>query len=485
MKRNVADSLINQIRKLKPEQYELNDKGNGQLYADVYRDILRFNATAKEWYWFNDKRWQQDTGGMIAERKAKELSDALFIYATSIEDNAVRTEYIKHVARMGSRRTRKTMIDDSRDINFIVNSDLDKDLYLLNCQNGVLNLKTFEFMEHSPDFLLSKIANVVYDPTASDAEWVKFIDEVLQRNKPKIEYVQKLLGLSTTGCTNEECCYLFYGASTRNGKSTVTETYSYMLGNTDGYALNMKPETLAQKQNSDSRQTSGDIARLDGCRFLNASEPPKRMIFDVALLKTLLGRDSITARHLYQSEFQFTPIFKLFINTNFLPLITDDTLFSSGRLNVITFDKHFTPQEQDKGLKDRLKKPENLSGLLNWCLAGLKKYYEEGAVPPQVVVAATEEYRVNSDKVGNFISECLEKSECNSSVKEVYGRYMEWCQENGFGAENKSNFTAELNSKGLIASGKINGVSYKQVVKGYEVGRFDSVEVRENVPFLT
>ena len=483
MKKKVSDNLINKIRELKPERCELNDKDNGQLFANVYRDILRYNATAKEWYWFNGQRWQQDIGGMKAEQKAKELSDALYVYATGIEDDAVRTEYIKHVARMGSRRVRKTMIDDSRDIYFIVNEDLDRDLYLLNCKNGVLNLKTFEFTKHSPDFLMTKIANVEYNPSVSSAEWKKFVDEVMQGDKSKTEYLQKLLGYSLTGGTNEESCYLLYGASTRNGKSTLVETYAYMLGNTDGYALNMKPETLAQKNNTDSRQASGDIARLDGCRFLNASEPPKRMVFDVALLKTLLGRDSITARHLHQSEFQFTPVFKLFINTNFLPLITDDTLFSSGRLNVITFDRHFKPEEQDKGLKDRLKKPDNISGLLNWCIDGLKKYYAEGATPPECVTAATEEYRTNSDKIGNFISECLEESEENSSIKAVYEQYSEWCRENGFGAENKSNFTAELNSKGLLGAGLINGMTYKRVVRGYTIGKFEPVENEKNIPF--
>ena len=60
--------------------------------------------------------------------------------------------------------------------------------------------------------------------------------------------------------------------------------------------VSVKPESLAQKQNIDSRQASGDIARLAGCRLCNASEPPKRMLFDTALLKTLLGRDSITCR---------------------------------------------------------------------------------------------------------------------------------------------------------------------------------------------
>lgn len=62
---------------------------------------------------------------------------------------------------------------------------------------------------------------------------------------------------------------------------------------------------------------------------MNASEPPKRMLFDTALLKSLLGleRDSITARHLHQREFEFIPKFKLVINTNYLPTITDDTVF--------------------------------------------------------------------------------------------------------------------------------------------------------------
>lgn len=483
IKRRVSNDLMGKIIKLQPEQYELNDKGNACLFADMYRDCLRYNSTAKEWFYYNGQRWRQDTGGMIAEGKAKELSDVLCAYAYQIQDDAVRASYMRHVAKLGSRRVRKTMLDDSRDLNFITNADLDKDLYLLNCQNGVLDLRTFEFKPHSPDFLMEKIAQVTYNPAANSAEWENFINAVLQGNQAKIRYLQKLLGYALTGGTNEETCYLLYGASTRNGKSTLVETYAYMLGNADGYALNMKPETLAQKQSADSRQASGDIARLDGCRFLNASEPPKRMIFDVALLKTLLGRDSITARHLHQSEFQFVPVFKLFINTNFLPLISDDTLFTSGRLNVITFDRHFKPEEQDKGLKDRLKEPDNLSGLLNWCIEGLKAYYAEGAAPPECVTAATAEYRANSDKIGNFISECLEESDKNTTVKDVYEKYVVWCRDSGFGAENKSNFTAELSGKGLIGSGKVNGMTYKKVVKGYAIADFEKLSDERGTPF--
>lgn len=95
--------------------------------------------------------------------------------------------------------------------------------------------------------------------------------------------------------------------------------------------------------------------------FLQIMTKPESVLLKLSRLKSLLGRDSITARHLYQRETTFIPKFKLVINTNFLPTITDDTVFSSGRINVISFDRHFEPQEQDKDLKNRLRDKQELS----------------------------------------------------------------------------------------------------------------------------
>lgn len=465
-------NIMSQLRQIKPEcNMELSDMGNGWLFAEIFKDMCRFNATAKEWYIYSHGVWQQDTGGMISSQFAKALADCLFIYCTEISDSKLKEPFIKHCARLGQLRYRETMLKDARDHHFFYAEELDKDLYLLNCQNGVLNLKTFEFMEHSPDFLCGKIANVVYDPEQSAEAWETFVNQVLEENKPKIEYLQKLFGYALTGSTAEECCYMLYGSTTRNGKSTAIETFAYMLGNTGGYSMNMRPETLAMKPNNDSRSASSDIARLQGCRFLSCAEPPKKMIFDVALLKTLLGRDQITARFLHQNEFQFVPVFKLFFNTNFLPVVTDVTLFSSGRISVVTFDRHFKPSEQDRSLKDKLKQPKNLSGLLNWCIVGLKKYYAEGLTPPPEVTAATDQYRNDSDKIGCFINECLiEKPDKNTKLKDVYTEYEKWCSDNGFGCENRNNFTAEMKNKGLYkSSGTVNGKTCRNIVKGYVI----------------
>lgn len=477
-KAKVPKAIINRLKELGADiNFSLNDKGFGELFAEVYKNTCRYNATAKEWFFYNGKVWTRDEGSMRTLNKAKELADSLLIYATTIQDENVKKNFLDYASKLGQLRFRETMVKDSRDIYFVTQSDFDKNLELFNCQNGTLNLKTFEFAPHNPDDLLSKISNVVYEPSAKSEEWEKFIDEVMQGDTEKIEYLQKILGYALTADTNLETCFILYGATTRNGKSTLIETLLYMLGNTAGYGMSMRPETLAQKQNKDSRQASGDIARLDGCRFLNASEPPKRMIFDVGLLKNLLGRDSITARHLHEREFEFIPRFKLFINTNFLPLITDDTLFTSGRINVITFDRHFEPHEQDKNLKSKLIKPDNLSGIFNWCIEGLKMYYTDGATPPQAVTNATAEYRTNSDKIGNFITECLEpRIGTNIKALDVYIKYKEWCSNNGFGVENKGNFFDELRGKNIFAtSGTINGKTVRNVVRDYILIR-DEVE---------
>ena len=469
------------LKDLHAETFETSDKGFGRLFATVYKDKHRYNPSRKDFMLYDGKRWVDDIEGLAARASAKDLSDALVRYAVGVDAEG---KYLKAVAPLCNIRNRNNMLQDSRDVYYFTNEDLDKNDYLLNLQNGTLDLSEAEprFIKYSPDLLLSKICNVEYQPEATCKEWEKFLNEIMQNDNDKIQYLQKIAGLSLTGNTEQETCFILYGSTTRNGKSTFCETLIHLLGD---YALTMKPESLAVKQNLDSRQASGDIARLAGCRLCNASEPPKRMLFDTALLKSLLGRDSITARHLHQREFSFIPKFKLVINTNYLPTITDDTVFSSGRINVISFDRHFEPQEQDKHLKDKLRNKRELSGILNWCIEGLRLYRAEGLEPPQAVKNVTETYRSDSDKIGNFINECLVKSGKNSKAKDIYNAYVKWCDDNGYGCENKGNFFAELKTKGLFMnSGTVEGKTVKNIVRGYTIEEnFIEVDSSEPLPF--
>ena len=56
--------------------------------------------------------------------------------------------------------------------------------------------------------LLSKICNVSYAPDAICPEWNKFLEQIMQGDKEKIQYLQKIAGLSLTGNTEEETCFI-------------------------------------------------------------------------------------------------------------------------------------------------------------------------------------------------------------------------------------------------------------------------------------
>lgn len=463
------NDVIERINDINPHDKELykkrDDLSLSRLFSDVFKDCARYNATAKEWYYYDGRVWKRDTGTMVIERYMKTFVKALTVYSLKVDDS----DYTRFISKYGDRTGRKRVIEDARDFNFVEQEDFDNNPNLFNCQNCVIDLQTGERLQHNPDLMLSKIANVSYDPEKKSLDFDRFIHEVMMDDEEKIQYLQKIFGYCLTGENTQEQCYMCYGSTTRNGKSTLLETIGYMFGD---YAMNIQPETLAQRERN-SRNASGDIARLDGCRFLHMSEPPKRMKFDVALLKTLIGRDPITARHLHEREFEFIPVFKLVINTNYLPVVTDDTLFSSERVKVISFDRHFSPEEQDRTLKKRLQYSYNLSGILNWCLDGLKAFQKEGGVltEPDAVKKATEDYRNKSDKIQNFIDDCLTYHiGQNTSVKDAYTVFGYWCQDNGFGTENKSNFIEEVKTKDIYAkTGTVFGRSMYNVIKDHTI----------------
>ncbi len=461
LKHKILDGIRNLDPANNPAYKKLDGISLSRLFSDVTKDIIRYNVTQKAWNVYDGMVWKPDLESMETERIAKIFTDAMYIYSGDADES-----WKTAAAKLGNRKNRVALIQDARDFNYISADMLDKNDNLFNCQNCVIDLNTFKVIEHSPDQLLSKVSRAVYDPDASSADFEKFIDEIMDGDQEKSRYLQKTMGMCLTVNTEQEEFYLLYGSTTRNGKSTLLETISYMLGD---YSLTMTVETLAQTKR-DSRNASGDLARLKDVRMVTAAEPPKRMLLNVELLKSLVGRDTITARHLYEREFQFIPCFKLLINTNYLPVVTDDTLFKSDRVKVISFDRHFDESEQDKSLKGRLRSDDNLSGILNWCLEGLRLYRSEGLNPPASVIKATEQYRTESDKIGLFFTEVMVPSDHNTTGKDVYQAYARWCKANNYGTESKKNFFSDLKSRNLLHdTGTVNGFTAFNVVKSYVI----------------
>lgn len=451
--------------------FPVTDLKAGELIGKIF-DQCRYNTTAKSWYYFDGKRLTLDAESMHVEHAAAVFCDALLLYSLFYLNDDVTPEerlaFRRQCEGLTKRARRIAAIQDARKYNAFSSADTDKNPSLFNVQNGVYDTDTFQLLPHSPDLMLSKIAGCEYRPEAQSQDFAEFIDQVLQGDQEKIRFLQTFCGYILAGRPVEECFLILYGATTRNGKGTFCETLLRMFGD---YGASIRPETLAVKKSRDGSAASDDIARLAGVRFLNCSEPAKGLHLDEALVKSLTGGDKITARHLFERFFEFYPQFTIMMNVNFLPVVTDATLFASGRVMVLPFERHFEEAEQDKGLKARLQEPENLSAVFNWCIEGLRRYREEGLQLPASVICATSEYADDSDKVKRFWNDELEKCS-GSAVKgaDVYERYKEWCSASGLYAESKQNFFQLLRGRGLLQkTGVVNGISFYNVVPDYRL----------------
>ena len=434
------DKLSN-LNPIDVAKYPWTDIGAGMLFADFYQEKLRYVPERKSWFYYENGIWTHDIGGLKTMKLCMALANLLHMYALKIEDEHKRKIYMDYSKKWQSHNYRVNILKDAQVYHPISISEFDSDPYIFNCKNGTLDVRKRTCQEHKSSDKLTKISNVAFDSNAHSDRWDNFILEIMSGDIEKAKFLQKIFGYGLTGDTRHECMTILYGASTRNGKGTLCESVLKVLGS---YGCTARPETIAQKSNTNSSQPSEDIARLAGVRFVNISEPGKGLVLNAAQVKSMTGNDTLNARFLHENSFDFRPLFKLYINTNYLPTVNDMTIFTSGRIIIIPFERHFDESEQDKSLKKEFAKDEVQSAILNWLLDGYELLQKEGLAIPQSVKDATAQYQHNSDKLQLFIDECMEQGNYEEKTSTIYLSYRNWCIENGHYAESMRNFKQSL-----------------------------------------
>jgi putative DNA primase/helicase len=145
-------------------------------------------------------------------------------------------------------------------------------------KNGTIDVLTGEFREHRQEDMITKIANVEYDPLADCPLWKQFIWEIMNFKADVISFVQTAAGLALTGDISEQSMFILFGSGA-NGKSIFLNTIMYLLGN---YAIATPTETFMRK-NGD--QYTNDIARLWGTRFVTTTEAEQGRRLSEPLIK--------------------------------------------------------------------------------------------------------------------------------------------------------------------------------------------------------
>jgi putative DNA primase/helicase len=341
-------------------------------------------------------------------------------------------------------RRREGLLRDARSIAPKNLAAFDRDWSLFNCANGTYSLRDMVLHPHSATDYITKISRVKYLEKENCKRWKPFIGEVMSGDADTARFLQKAMGYALSGDTSLECFFILHGSTTRNGKSTLLETMAYLFGD---YSRTIQPQTLSRRP-SDGSAASPDIARLKGARLVNMAEPEKGLELNIALIKQLTGGDTFTGRFLNENPTEFSPEFKIFINTNHLPRASDDTVFSSGRVKLIPFERHFKPEEQDSNLKKLFRRRENMSGILNWLIEGYRLLKVEGLAEPAKVKAAIEAYRSEADIIGAFLAEhTIGKEDGRVPTSELYALYVDWAKANVYKPLSNRSFTMDIHRR--------------------------------------
>ena len=449
-------------------QFDCSDIGNMERFITKHRRHLRYVSDRNCWAHWNKSFWSfgaKETAYELALQTIKSIYDE--ITACSVEAGAAELRQWARASRSKAKVSNILSMASQHPDMVCKSQDFDRHPYLLNCQNGVLNLKSGELGFHSADLMLTQITNVKYDQSKKAPRFMKFINDIFCEDKELIEWMKRALGYSLTGDCSEQCLFIAYGTGA-NGKSTLFETLKDILGS---YAVSSEFDTFLAKDKANVRAMEG-IGKLQGKRFASASETDSSKRFSEALVKRITGEDTIVGAELYGSSYEFKPTHKLWLLANHLPSATDASIGFWRRMKVIPFDRTFSSEEMDRGLSAMLS--SEAEGILAWLVDGAFEWHKmkkdgkggTGLGACTAIDQTTDIYQYESDVFGLFLSQVItHKVGARTTAKDLFRAYLHWCDiERNETPCSQKIFGGRLDERGLKKGRKNSGVYYKDVM---------------------
>lgn len=479
-----------------------NQLGMGVLYREMLRDKLLWNNSGNEWLVWCGHTWGHDIM-QVAYAATEDVVDRLmeeietiagqitWIYGHETDKEKVkghvkeldqkRDLIYKRISSLREDRGRNACIKFARtcrDPLAIRGDELDQGAMLLGCANGVIDLRTGECRPGRPDQFISKASPVewkgIKEPAPKFEAWIR---EVLSEDEDLVGFLQRALGYAITGLIQEHILLVLHGGG-RNGKGTLVELLSYVLGPLAGPI--QAEMLLDQGRARSSAGPSPDIMGLRGLRVAFASETDENRKFSPARTKWLTGGDSLIGRHPHDKyEIRFIPTHTLILLTNHKPSAPDTDFAFWERVRLVPFKLAFVDREPSaanerrarKGVVEELK--EEAAGILAWLVRGCLAYQERGLDPPLAVKEATADWQKAENEILDFVEDyCKRDDMAKVQATVLYDNFNRW-------------FKANRSRKGVSQSmfGRIMGKRFgKKKMEGivYYVG----IELVKRVPDL-
>jgi putative DNA primase/helicase len=420
------------------------EDGDAYVFAQLFGDQVAYDHSQPKngWHLWNGQHWEQDTTNAVINLIRTEVATQ-FVYAAgdhmkSGKDDLARSCY-KRAERLHTRRRKEHVLWGAASLPEIAMSgdEWDSNPWLLGVANGVLDLQAGVFRPGHPADWIKSVAPTEWQ--GMDAEcprWERFLLEIFDGKQELVEFFHRLLGYGITGLNTEHAFPVLWGPQGRNGKTTVLETLSFVLGPDMTMSIPSNELMHSARGGTGAGGPQPFIYKLRGKRVVWSSETNPDRRLDAETVKLLTGGDKIHARAMYANPVEFTPSHLLLLLTNYRPKIeaADNAIWD--RVHLVPFRMRFVerPQKENERPRDGnllRKLREEAPGILAWLVRGCLAWQQAGGLlPPDTVRAATDDYRDEEDSISQFVDEYLvQDSDAQVMHLHLYKAYTKWCKD--------------------------------------------------------
>lgn len=427
----------------------LTEHGYSLRFVNLFKEEVRYNSTKKAWMVWDTIRWHDDEKN---EALQKMTLTAKFMQTHEAPLDLSNYDDIREAGlKLEKHAVAKSALAYAQAHPTIATTEGEYDTQpkVFNCASGIVDLATGTVKPHDPAELHSQFSPVELAPEGAPCpRWMQFLDQITCGDAELAQYLQTLTGYFLSGETNRQEFYVFHGSGS-NGKSTFIETIAKVLGD---YAINADRKTFYVKYQGGG--IPNDIAMLRKSRFITCMEGEEGDQIDEGLIKSFTGGDSITARFLHGEFFQFKPVGKVVLVSNYKPIIKSDGYGIWRRVRMIPFLAQFNESQKDPELPAKL--AAELPAILRWAVEGAKRWMREGIKEPQCVLDAIKSYKEDLDYVQQFMDDRCDIGDAHScTALELHAAFEQWMKEQG----HRFNY------------GGVKGLKQKMMTKGFECKR--------------
>jgi putative DNA primase/helicase len=311
----------------------------------------------------------------------------------------------------------------------------------MNFINGVLDLSTWDFLEHSEEVGFRYVLPYEYNPYSKAPVFEKMLKKITGGSEELQNVLLEMMGycLSNDTCWAQKA-FVLVGEGA-NGKSTLMNTVKLLSGGNNYACLTME----------DLKKSEYNRQMLDNKLFNFSEETPSKALVEHSLFKTLVTGGEIQVRSPYKEPYSIKNNAKLVFSCNELPKALDTTYGFYRRLIILPFDQRITKKDPDYDPYIERKLAGELPGIFNLAIEGYKRLLRQGGFSESKQIEATlAEYENETDSVKGWVKDNVKVHPINgsdtprSSLKDMYLRYKTEVEYSGEMPITRKKFTKKL-----------------------------------------